>query len=103
MNHDDISRRGFLEAGTLATAAAGLIGPAEARANAPQIAALFLHTAPMDVVRIGFVGCGLQGTEHIKNLLAIEGVELRAVCDIAPEKVANAQQLAKAAGKARAA
>jgi hypothetical protein len=100
MNHDDISRRRFLEAGTLATAAAGLIGPAEARADAPQSAALFFHTAPMDVVRIGFVGCGLQGTEHIKNLLAIEGVELRAVCDIAPEKVANAQQLAKAAGKA---
>lgn len=99
MNHDDISRRRFLEAGTLATAAAGLIATAEAHADAPQSAALFFHTAPMDVVRIGFVGCGLQGTEHIKNLLAIEGVELRAVCDIAPEKVANAQQLARAAGK----
>lgn len=99
MNHDDISRRRFLEAGTLATAAAGLIATAEAHADAPQSATLFFHTAPMDVVRLGFVGCGLQGTEHIKNLLAIEGVELRAVCDIAPEKVANAQQLARAAGK----
>lgn len=99
MTQDDLSRRRFLEAGTLASAAAGLIAPAQARADAAQSAALFFHTAPMDVVRLGFVGCGLQGTEHIKNLLAIEGVDLRAVCDIAPEKVANAQQLARAAGK----
>jgi hypothetical protein len=99
MTHDDVSRRRFLEAGTLASAAAGLIATAEARADATQSAALYFRSAPMDMVRIGFVGCGLQGTEHIKNLLDIEGVELRAVCDIAPEKVANAQQLAKAAGK----
>ena len=54
---------------------------------------------PIPLVRVGFVGCGLQGTEHMKNLLGIDGVELRAVCDIVPEKTERAQRLAKEAGK----
>ncbi len=37
---------------------------------------------PVDPVRIGFVGVGLQGGSHVKNFLAIEGVEIGAICDI---------------------
>jgi len=37
---------------------------------------------PMDVVRIGFVGVGLQGGAHVRNFLRIEGVEIVAVGDI---------------------
>ncbi len=37
---------------------------------------------PIDVVRIGFVGVGLQGGSHVRNFLRIPGVEVVAVCDI---------------------
>ncbi len=37
---------------------------------------------PMDVVRMGFVGVGLQGGAHVQNFLGIDNVEIRAVCDI---------------------
>lgn len=49
------------------------LGPAPERLFAAE---------PMDVVRIGFVGVGLQGGSHVRNFLRIEGVEIVAVCDI---------------------
>jgi hypothetical protein len=36
----------------------------------------------IDPVRIGFVGIGLQGGSHVRNFLQIEGVEIKALCDI---------------------
>jgi hypothetical protein len=36
----------------------------------------------LDVVRIGFVGVGLQGGSHVQNFLGIDGVEIGAICDI---------------------
>jgi len=54
---------------------------------------------PLDVVRIGYVGVGGMGTGHVYNLLKIEGVEIRAVCDIVEKQVANAQKLCEEAGK----
>ncbi len=37
---------------------------------------------PVDPVRIGFVGVGLQGGSHVKNFLGIDRVEIKAVCDV---------------------
>jgi predicted dehydrogenase len=37
---------------------------------------------PIDVVRVGFVGIGLQGGSHVRNFLGIEGVEIVALGDI---------------------
>ena len=54
---------------------------------------------PLDVVRIGFVGVGSMGTEHVKNLLKIDGAEIRAVCDIMPERVERAQRMVVEAGR----
>ena len=54
---------------------------------------------PMDTVRVGFVGVGVKGSEHVANLLRIEGVELRAVCDIRDEACAAARREAVALGK----
>ncbi len=101
MKKNSISRRGFIEASAVASAAATLVRAGETGAPTPALeeASGFFRTAPIPVVRIGFVGCGLQGTEHLKNLLDLEGVELRAVCDIVPEKTERAQKLAAAAGK----
>ena len=52
-------------------------------------------------VRVGYVGVGLQGTSHVENLLKIEGVEIRAVCDIIEDRVARAQSLTTKAGFAK--
>ena len=54
---------------------------------------------PLERVRIGFVGVGLQGTDHVANLLKIKGAEIRAVCDIVESKVTRAQAMVVEAGQ----
>jgi hypothetical protein len=39
-------------------------------------------TPALETVGIGFVGTGLQGGSHVRNFLQIEGVEIKAICDI---------------------
>ncbi|MHC4124562.1 MAG: Gfo/Idh/MocA family protein [Planctomycetota bacterium] len=58
-----------------------------------------VKTKPIDVVKVGVVGLGGMGTNHTNNLLKIEGVELRAVCDIVMGKVSRIQKLAVEAGQ----
>lgn len=59
---------------------------------------LNLPASPMEKVRIGFVGVGLQGTSHIINLLNIDNVVIKAVGDIVEWKVARIQEWVQAAG-----
>ena len=54
--------------------------------------------SPIENVRIGFVGIGGQGSEHVRNLLGIEGCTIQAVCDIVPERAARAQAWVEEAG-----
>lgn len=56
---------------------------------------------PIDPVRIGFVGVGGMGSAHVRNFLKIEGVEIKAVCDIVEEKVARIQGWCEEAGLPR--
>ena len=88
MTDHSLSRRKFIEASAIASAVTTLGSAARdpAQTSPAGYGTDFFKSAPIPLVRVGFVGCGLQGTEHLKNLLGIEGVELRAVCDIVPEK-----------------
>ena len=43
-------------------------------------------------IRLGIIGVGGRGTSLLKDLLAIEDVEVKAICDLVPEKVARAQK-----------
>lgn len=54
---------------------------------------------PIPVVKIGFVGVGNQGSSHVRNFLNIEGVEIKAICDIIPEKVERMQSWVVEAGQ----
>ena len=54
---------------------------------------------PINPVRIGFVGVGGMGSAHVRNFLKIDGVEVKAVCDIVEEKVARIQQWVVEAGQ----
>jgi predicted dehydrogenase len=58
-----------------------------------------LVTPPIDTVRVGYVGIGNQGSGHLRNLLRIEGVEMKAVCDIREERISWAQKECEKAGK----
>src|SRR5258708_1815073 len=49
-------------------------------------------------VRVGLIGVGARGSEHVRILLAIDNVQLNAVCDTEPGKVAAAQKRARDAG-----
>ena len=89
------TRREFLTAAAAGIGAAGLSGPH--LGTAPE--RLLPSVAPIDPVRIGFVGIGGQGSVHVENLLTLEGVEIRALCDIVPEKVSTWQQKIRALGR----
>jgi predicted dehydrogenase len=54
--------------------------------------------SPMEKVRIGYVGVGLQGTSHVENLLKVPGAEIVAVCDIVESRVKRAQDMIEKAG-----
>ena len=75
-----VGRREFLAAGGAALVA-GATG-AVPMAEAPQGSSPLLAAPPIENVRIGFVGIGLQGSGHVRNLLKIEGCRIAAVCDI---------------------
>jgi hypothetical protein len=97
--HEDVSRRDFLQMGTAAGVGVGLSGLLLANCTQglkkPPVA---FRAAPMDTVRIGYVGVGGMGTAHMSNLLRIEGVEIKAVCDIVESRVARAQKMTVDAG-----
>ena len=95
-------RRDFLKTGILAgagTALAGLGLPSPAEARAAGQARSRFAVKPIDPVRVGFVGVGGMGSAHVQNYLNIDGVQIKAVCDIVPEKVARIQKLVAAAGQ----
>lgn len=41
-----------------------------------------LTVPAMDVVRVGFIGVGQRGIGHVKHCCHIEGVEIKAICDL---------------------
>jgi hypothetical protein len=50
-------------------------------------------------VRLGFIGLGGRGTGQMRNFAAANDVEVTAICDVVPEKLAKASQLLKKSGQ----
>jgi predicted dehydrogenase len=101
-NEKKQSRRDFLRIGAaagLGTAVAGLNLKAAERNLVSRGARSQFKVAPIPTVRVGFVGVGGMGSAHVQNYLNIEGVQIKAICDIVPEKVARAQKWVVAAGQ----
>lgn len=59
----------------------------------------FERRDPPNIVRVAVVGVGLRGNSHIRDLLAVDNVQITAVCDIVPAKVAAAQARVQKAGQ----
>ena len=54
---------------------------------------LLLRCDPIPHVRIGFIGLGRRGKQSFNNYMYLEGVEIRAVCDLKEENLAEARKL----------
>jgi predicted dehydrogenase len=51
------------------------------------------YAAPrLETVRIGIIGLGQRGPSHMRTMSRIEGVEIKALCDIRPEKAHQAKE-----------
>ncbi|HPG39646.1 MAG TPA: Gfo/Idh/MocA family oxidoreductase [bacterium] len=92
------NRRDFLKIGAAAPLSAALTSVALAK-PVPKDAPQLFTAKPLSTVRIGYVGVGGMGSSHVRNLLKIDGVELKAVCDIIPERVERIQQWTVEAGQ----
>ncbi len=111
------NRRGFLQKLTIGTGSllAGL--PVLARVKKDEADALPLSSyendqqrfnmcgygAPqLNVVRIGIVGLGMRGSGAVERLSYIDGVEITALCDKFPERVASSQKTLEKMGRSKA-
>ncbi len=101
-NDNKFDRRDFLKKGAAMGMGAALGGMAVSGCGGiskrPIASGVFM-SAPIDRVRIGFVGVGGQGSGHVSNFLKIKGVEVKAVCDIVAEKVDRIQQWTEKTGQ----
>ena len=52
-------------------------------------------------VKLGIIGVGGRGTSLLRDLLAVDGVDVKAICDLVPEKVDHAQKMVNDVGQAR--
>ncbi len=60
---------------------------------AGQRSVMGLKCEPLETVRIGIIGLGMRGMEAVNRLLYVDGVKITAVCDLLPERVAQAQKI----------
>lgn len=94
------NRRDFLKFGI--TAGAGLAAGSIALSGcATRLTGMppEIKAAPMDTIRIGFVGVGSRSGPHLRNLVLFENVEIKAVCDIKEEAIVKAQRIVTDAGR----
>ena len=62
-----------------------------------QKSVLGLALAPMESVRIGFVGLGMRGPGAVERFTYIPGVEIKALCDYDPARAEGCQKYLKEA------
>lgn len=92
-------RRDFLKLGAGLGAVVALGGARRSAGGSVMSEPASGVAKPIESVRVGFVGVGVKGSEHVANLLRLDGVELKAVCDIREEACAAAGRMTEAMGK----
>jgi hypothetical protein len=96
-----VSRRSFLQAGAASAIALGLT-PIAAAAHSPaaHTQAPSMMNVPFTAKepRLGIIGVGGRGTSLLEDLLAANA-QVRAICDVVPEKAKHAQELIEKAGQ----
>ncbi|GIV59896.1 Gfo/Idh/MocA family oxidoreductase [Rhodocaloribacter litoris] len=90
-----MDRRTFLKAGAVAGVGASVGGARAFGQEAPAV----LRRRSDQTVRLGFIGVGLRGREHLRLALHRDDVHVAALCDIDPDALARAQALVAEAGR----
>jgi hypothetical protein len=101
----NISRRNFMM--RTAIGGAGLIIANDVLspnlvAATPKPATQTMMGVPFEAkeqVRMGIIGVGGRGSSLLRDLLAVDNVEVKAICDLVPEKVEKAQKAVTDAGQ----
>ena len=97
------NRREFMRVSTMAGVAAALSlqSPARGQGQSEDYRPPTGFSAPpVDTVRMAFVGIGLQGGWHVRNFLKIEGVEVKALCDIDESRAREVREWVIESGEA---
>lgn len=68
-----------------------------------QKSVLGLRTAPLETVRVGFIGLGMRGPDAVERFTHLDGVQINALCDLYPDRVESAQQILVRRGRPEAA
>ncbi|MDE6140768.1 MAG: Gfo/Idh/MocA family oxidoreductase [Alistipes sp.] len=63
-----------------------------------QRSVLGLRTEPLDTVRVGFIGLGMRGPGAVERFTWIDGVSIRALCDLHADRVERAQAILERRG-----
>jgi len=112
MKDSTITRRDLLKSAAISGAAAGLGSVAPAilapdgrwEVEAPAAENPTMVGVPFErheKVRLGIIGVGGRGTGVCGEFLAVPGVEIKALCDVVPEKTAHAAAMVERAGQPR--
>ena len=60
---------------------------------ADQISMIGFAADPIDTLRVGFIGLGMRGPDAVYRFLHIDGVQVKALCDLYPERVSRTQTM----------
>ena len=96
----ECDRRDFFRLGAIV--GAGLVlGGESPSAHGEPLGEVPLETqaALMETVRVGLVGIGARGSHLLGLLLELEGVQVRAVCDLLEDRVARSQRRVEKSGQ----
>lgn len=80
-----------------------LINTPTPKRPAGQQSALGLRTAPLQTVRVGFVGLGMRGPDAVSRWCHIKGTDIKALCDVEADRVEACQRLLRQNGRPKAA
>lgn len=71
----------------------GIIRTAIPERPAGQKDMIAFRCDPIETVRVGFVGLGMRGPGAVERFTHIPGVEIKALCDLYPERAEKAQKI----------
>ncbi|MFI5192867.1 MAG: Gfo/Idh/MocA family protein [Chitinophagales bacterium] len=84
-----MKRRDFVKNMSIAGAGMGLVSPYQ----------IFSQHAPAAKIRLGIIGVGLRGQNHLHNALERDDVDVVAICDIDPYMLQSARNIITKSGK----
>src|SRR5205809_87256 len=86
---DFLKLTGFAGAGILANAITPVLGNSisGSKENSERFNMCGYAAPKLETVRIGFIGLGNRGPAAVDRMTYIDGVDIRALCDLRPDKV----------------